>query len=134
MKVLTGPTARARTYPSTTQLQENVHIIHVLKERVELDNVFVRNTAMNANLLGHLQQDKWNINENLEAIVLISKASNTFNLINRYSTLEQVIKPCLSDAVLQVETLEQFFLQISLWCLHLSIRSILQIHPKRKKK
>lgn len=55
-------------------------------------------------------------------------------MIIRYSTLEQVVKPCLSDAVLQVETLEQFFLQISLWCLHLSIRSILQIHPKRKKK
>lgn len=45
-----------------------------------------------------------------------------------------MVKPCLSDAVLQVETLEQFFLQISLLCLHLSTRSILQIHPKMEKK
>ncbi len=37
-----------------TQLQDNVHVLIVLEERVELDNVLVMHGAVYGNLLGHL--------------------------------------------------------------------------------
>ena len=44
----------AYTYPSTTEFQKDVNIVHVLKEGVKLNDMFVGYTAVNADLLGHL--------------------------------------------------------------------------------
>ena len=42
------------SYPSTTQLQQYIDIVIVLKEAVESNNMFVANTTMNVDLLCHL--------------------------------------------------------------------------------
>lgn len=46
--------SNAYTYPSTTEFQKDVNIVHVLKEGVKLNDMFVGYTAVNADLLGHL--------------------------------------------------------------------------------
>ena len=44
-----------RTHSSTTQLQQNVHIITVFKERGERYNMLVLHPSMNTDFLCHLQ-------------------------------------------------------------------------------
>jgi hypothetical protein len=48
-------------YSAATQFQENVHIVFIFKKSMKTDNVFVVDTTMNADFLGHLR-DKAGLN------------------------------------------------------------------------
>jgi len=55
------------SYPSTTQLQQYIDILSVLKEAMESNNVFVANTSMNVYLLCHLHYKDIDVQRNTQA-------------------------------------------------------------------
>ena len=46
------------TYPSSTQFQQDIHIVVVFEETMKSHNVFVLNAAVNVDFLSHLSHKK----------------------------------------------------------------------------